>query len=169
MIRFLTAMLLVLTLQAGANDSADTFTLYLVRHAEKASDGSNNPDLTPAGHERAETLAGWLQAKPVQAIWSSDYQRTQQTAAPLAALTGLPVTSYDPRDGEGLAVLLVDQGLNALVVGHSNTIPELAAQLCSCEVAPMDDNEYGRLLVVTVSDQEVSLVSLDQDQLPPDS
>ena len=81
----------------------DAFTLYLVRHAEKQADGSNDPALTPAGQQRAQHLAGWLQDKDVGDVWTSDYNRTRSTAAPvLFSRPGLALKFYDPGNLPGL-------------------------------------------------------------------
>ena len=68
-------LIILATCLAGsvfAADSDDVFTLYLVRHAEKQSDGTRDPDLTMAGMDRAQNLASWLQDKDITDIWSSD-------------------------------------------------------------------------------------------------
>ena len=46
---------------------SDGFTLYLVRHAEKAADGSTDPPLIGAGHRRVVMLTGWLADRRVEA------------------------------------------------------------------------------------------------------
>ncbi|NIP19208.1 MAG: histidine phosphatase family protein [Xanthomonadales bacterium] len=140
--------------RAGAPD--DGFDLYLVRHAEKTPD-PDDPALTGAGALRAQRLAEGLAGQGIEAIWTSDYRRTRETAAPLAARLGLDPRLYDPRNLEELADRLRQAGRSALVVGHSNTTPQLAALLCACETAPMDESEYDRLLIVTIHGSSASL------------
>ncbi len=130
----------------------DNFTLYLVRHAEKQADGSRDPELTEAGTLRAENLAGWFEDKDIRNIWSSDYKRTRDTAKPTLSRLDLKLKIYDPRDLPALSESLLSNQNNALIVGHSNTTPELARLLCDCEIEDMDDSEYDRLIVVSIVD-----------------
>lgn len=162
----LLAGLLILAALAGctATERPAEFDLYLVRHAEKASEASD-PELTQAGHERAAWLATWLADRPLAAVWSSDYQRTRDTAAPTAQTHQLPLIIYDPRDLDRLAIQLLERKETALVVGHSNTTPELAALLCGCPVEPMDDSEFDRIIVVTPGDGKARVETLNQTRL----
>jgi len=87
------------------------------------------------------------------AAYATALRRAQQTAAPSAAAHGLAVTTYDA----GTAATTLAERLRTahargtvLVVGHSNTVPAIAAALCGCTVAPMDDAQYGRRLTVHV-------------------
>jgi phosphohistidine phosphatase SixA len=135
-----------------------TYTIYLVRHAEKQA--GDDPSLTDAGLERAELLGELLSNAGVEKIWSSDYQRTRETAAPLAAHLGLNVEIYNASDLPALADRLTADRLTSLVVGHSNTTPQLAELLGAAPGEPIvEANEYDRLYVierrdgVTVSDK----------------
>ncbi len=143
----------------------DVFTLYLVRHAEKQADGSRDPDLTEAGQHRAQQLAAWLKGKSIEDVWSSDYQRTRSTAGPLAGELGLELNIYDPRNQPTLVGHLLGRQSTAMVVGHSNTIPELARQLCECEIADMDESEYDRLIVISIDDAQVHAKTLNQAEM----
>ena len=144
-------ILLALCLFAcSAGKDEPDYTLYLVRHAEKQE--GDDPELTIAGHTRAARLAGWLESHPVAAVWSTNTRRTMQTAAPVQAALGLPIQRYDPADLAALASALREAAQDALVVGHSNTTPQLATLLCACQVPEMDDSEYDRLLVVEMRD-----------------
>ena len=143
-------LLALCLLACSPGNEEPNYRLYLVRHAEKL--GGDDPELTIAGHTRAARLAGWLESHPVAAVWSTNTRRTMQTAAPAQAALGVPIQRYDPANLAALASALRDAGQDALVVGHSNTTPQLAALLCDCEVAEMDDTEYDRLLVVEMRD-----------------
>jgi len=146
-----------------AADNDNTFTLYLIRHAEKQSDGSRDPGLTTAGMDRAQKSADWLQDKDIVDIWSSDYKRTRNTAEPLLEELNLDLKIYDPGNLPALAERLRDNGSNALVVGHSNTTPELARLLCQCDIADMDESEYERLIVIAFVGEEVTVQTLRQN------
>lgn len=146
-------------------EAGESYKIYLVRHAEKQTDGGKDPGLTAAGIFRSEQLATWFQDKDIRDIWSSDYRRSRDTAEPLLSTLGLELTLYDPRDLPALAKNLLDERTNALVVGHSNTTPELARLLCGCAISDMDESEYDRLIVVVVSEGEKRVETLIQTTL----
>ncbi len=150
---------------AVAGDATKPYTLYLVRHAEKQPDGSTDPDLTMVGKNRAEQLADSFEDKGLKDIWSSDYRRTRDTAKPLLMRLGLKLSIYDPGDQSVLVKNLFDRQHDALVIGHSNTIPELARLLCQCAIADMDESEHDRLIVISVVDGETKVRTLQQNHL----
>jgi broad specificity phosphatase PhoE len=120
-------------------------TFLLVRHAEKTADDPRDPSLTPAGGARARRLAAEMRDAPLVAVYSTDTRRARSTALPAARMHGLAVTAYDARKADAFARELRARhpaGL-VLIVGHSNTVPALAAALCGCTVAPMTGHEYG--------------------------
>lgn len=161
-------LLLVLCGCAGSTSAPETddgYTLYLVRHAEKQSDGSKDPALTGMGRHRSELLSRWFLDKGIKDIWSSDYKRTRDTAGPLLSRLDLSVMLYDPRNLSELAEMLQARRSNAVVVGHSNTTPELARLICACVISDMDESEYDRLIVITNTDGETSIKSLSQKTL----
>lgn len=122
--------------------------VIVVRHAEKTSDSARDPDLSVAGHARAERLAMLLAPRNIVATYASGYLRTQQTVAPTAAKHALAVTTYDAsRDAsEFAAQLRRDHPRGSiLVAGHSNTVPAIVSALCQCPVPDMDDATYDRL------------------------
>lgn len=129
---------------------ADTepLSVFLVRHAEKQT--GEDPALTEAGSKRADALADLLIDADITQIHSSDYQRTRDTAAPLAERLGMSVDLYDPRDLPGMAEqLLAGEGTH-LVVGHSNTTPPLVDLLGGEGGTPIvEATEYDRLYLVT--------------------
>jgi phosphohistidine phosphatase SixA len=120
-------------------------TFLLVRHAEKSTDDPRDPSLTPAGEARAQRLAAELRDAPLVAVYSTDTRRTRATATPAAQMHGLTVAPYDARTADAFASELRarHRGGLVLVVGHSNTVPALAAALCGCAVAPMTEQDYG--------------------------
>jgi len=150
---------------ASASDKDSGYTLYLVRHAEKQSDGSRDPALTEIGKNRSEQLAVWFQDKGITEIWSSDYKRTRDTAMPLVTGLGLELSIYDPRNLPDLVKELSHQRRTALIVGHSNTTPELARLLCDCFIADMDESEYDRLIILSVVGSNTEATMLQQTHL----
>lgn len=137
---------LAIGLALAANANADAVTI-LVRHAEKV-DASADPELTAAGHARAQSLARLLAKSDIDAVYSTDTIRTRDTARPVAERLGLEITIYDGRRLEDLAAELKAKGRRALVVGHSNTTPALVTLLGGDAGPPIPDEEYDRLYFV---------------------
>src|SRR2546430_15325604 len=94
--------------------------VVIVRHAEKAANGGNDPDLSSAGRARAETLARILKDSGITAIFTSEFKRTQKTAAPTATSTHVTPTMVAAKDTAALVVRLHQVNGNALVVGHGD-------------------------------------------------
>lgn len=164
--RFLLLLLLTcVTGVAAAGEAANDYQLYLVRHSEKQADDGEDPGLTDKGNQRSVQLAHWLLDKGITEIWSSDYRRSRDTAQPLASRLGLPVQLYDPHDLPALVGRLRENGHNALVVGHSNTTPDLARLLCVCYIEDMDESDYDQLIVVSVSGDDRAVEILSQATL----
>lgn len=140
---------------------AEPLMVFLARHGEKV-DGGRDPELSAAGNKRAVTLAHALRSAEIEYVHSSDYIRTRNTAAPIAAKLGLEVELYDPRDLPTLIENLHSIGGRHLVVGHSNTTPHVVELLGGQPGSPIDEkSEYDRLYIVTVSETgEVNSVML---------
>jgi broad specificity phosphatase PhoE len=137
--------------------SATTTTVVIVRHAEKELVTIEDPPLASAGERRAERLAqmfGTVRgAGHVDGIYVTDTRRAQQTAAPLAARLGMrPSVLPASTSSSSLAsqVLRDHRGGRALIVGHSNTVPDIVKALSGETVAPIADDEYDNVYVVTV-------------------
>lgn len=126
-------------------------TFILVRHAEKADDGTRNPSLSEIGKERAANLAEILSKQEIAALYSTPYKRTQETLQPLADNMELEVQAYDPYSkGEWLGELYkTHEGKTVVISGHSNTIPNLANALLGKETfQQFDEKEYSNLIIV---------------------
>lgn len=144
------------------NPLADnTYTLYLVRHAEKL-DNSNNPPLTKCGLKRANQLATILSPAKIRKIYSTDYLRTMATASPLADQQQLPIKKYSPDDLQLFAETLKSNKQNTLVVGHSNTTARLAGLITEQSLEDINDKEYQLLYQIHISDNDLELTMLKQ-------
>ena len=154
-----------ITGNAQVSGKETSYTLFLVRHAEKQADGSHDPKLTETGKKRSMQLANWFEDKNIREIWSSDYKRTRDTAEPLLSQLGLELTIYDPGNQAALIEQLLHRQRNALIVGHSNTIPELARLLCGCFIEDMQETEHDRLIIVSVVDTNTQAETLQQTNL----
>lgn len=166
-LRCLTALLLSAIISSmawatppAADAASPSTTVYLVRHAEKA-DG-DDPTLSPAGQTRAIALAHVLADAGLAAVFVTDTRRSRDTAAPVAAATGLAATRYDARDARALAttVRADHAGQAVLVVGHSNTLDDLATAFGAHGLADLDESQYDRLYVVQAGDGDVRLLRL---------
>ena len=134
----------------ASSDAPPETTIYLVRHAEK--EAGPDPSLTIVGRARAEILAQDLAGAGLTAIWSTDTNRTRETAKPTSNATHLPIQIYDANSQAAFAARLKATPGTFLVVGHSNTIPLFVEQLGGKPGDPIDEaNEYDRLYVVTVT------------------
>lgn len=138
-------------------ESQATTTMIFVRHAEKASQPADDPGLSEAGHRRVAELTRQLVdadvVAGVDAIYSTPFKRNQETAQGVADALDLPVHIYSPDDNEAvLATILKNhKGKIILVVGHSNTVPTLMADLgASKKVPPIHDDEYDNIYVVAI-------------------
>ena len=138
--------------------TADSTTVIVIRHAEKdLSVSTVDPPLTPAGEARAALLARMFgDAKAVghvDAIYVSPTLRSRLTAAPLAARLGISATVAPADDSRALAHRALHEhgGARVLIVGHSDTVPEIVAALSgNAKIPPIGAQEYGTMYIVTV-------------------
>lgn len=128
-------------------------TFFLVRHAEKQK--GKDPALTPEGEERAKHLAAILKGRPLKQVFATNYNRTKMTAAPSAEDQAATMGSYSPKSQAAMVSQLLKQGggYNYLIVGHSNTIPELLNLFAGKEVyKDIPETEYDNLFMVITSE-----------------
>lgn len=150
----LTCSLVVFSFGAVASH-AQTKTIVLVRHVEKnppVDTDKGDPDLSPAGVERAQRLLKAVKKYRIQEFYATEYKRAKFTAEPIANARHKQVQIYD----SGKTPALVDTILKGaskryLVVGHSNTIPQLANLLVKKEIfKQLLDTEYGVIWVIKI-------------------
>jgi len=123
-------------------------TVFLVRHADKQG---NSDALSAAGEARAQELSRVLRHADIVAIYASEFNRTQETAAPIATDLGLTVILYNANDLAALANQIKSNhsGQNVLVVGHSNTVPSTIGLLGISPQPPnIPEQEYDHLYIV---------------------
>ncbi|NNC77805.1 MAG: histidine phosphatase family protein [Woeseiaceae bacterium] len=138
-------------------ESQATTTIIFVRHAEKDLSVADDPPLSEAGQQRVAELARQLVDADVvagiDAVYATPFRRSQETAKPIADALSLPINTYDASDTEDVldAILERYKGKIILVVGHSNTLPMLIANLgASKQVPRIDENEYDNLYVISI-------------------
>jgi broad specificity phosphatase PhoE len=115
---------------------------YVMRHLNTPA-GERDPDLLPEGQRVAVALPAWFGRERVRAIYVSDFRRTRQTAAPLAARLGLTPIVYDPADTPGLVARVRAGPHPALIVGHSNTVPDIVEALGGPRPAALVHADFG--------------------------
>ena len=152
--------MLILSVSFVSGLQAQTTTVYLVRHAEKDNSDVNakDPQLTGMGLQRASDLDKLLADKSVVAVFSTNYKRTMQTAAPLLTRIGKAVTIYEPSETKMLAnkILTEYNGKTVLIVGHSNTlIPQIQAFGGHLSITEIKDADYRYLFKLTITGSDV--------------
>jgi phosphohistidine phosphatase SixA len=148
-------------------------TVFVVRHAERADTAPGqappsmspsmeapDPVLSPAGEARAARLAALLREARIARIFTTQYARTRLTATPLANAAKVPIAAVPANDIPGLVARLSGPGGPSLVVGHSNTIPDILKALGVKESIQIADDEYDNLFVVVRNAGGSQLVKL---------
>ena len=138
-------------------ESQATTTIIFVRHAEQDLAAGDDPGLSDAGRRRVSELTRQLAnadvVAGVDAIYATGFRRSQETAQPLADALNLKVNKYDAEDRESVleTILKNHKGKIILVIGHSNTLPELIANLgASKKVPPIDYMEFENIYVIYI-------------------
>ncbi len=138
-------------------ESQATTTVLFVRHAEQAAEPADDPGLSEAGKLRATELARQLVDADVvagiDAVYATPLRRSVETAKPVAEALDLPLRSYAVSDTEEFLEELVREhkGQIVLVVGHSNTVPQMIGNMgASKRVPPIADGEFDNLYLVSI-------------------
>ena len=113
---------------------------------------NNDVDISAAGQTRAQELVRVLGDAGLNAIYASQYKRTQETARPLADKLGLPVVQVNSKNTADLLAQIRTQhrGQIVLVVGHNNTVPEIIKALGGPDYPPIPETEFDNMYIVTV-------------------
>lgn len=146
-----------------AQDEFKPITVFLLRHAEREDEPKQDPPLSKIGIARSEALARLLSTAGIKTIFTSQYTRTKQTAEPLATKLGLTITPFtlktnpaNPRQiteestAEVTNKILEHAGQSVLVIGHSNSIPDVIKMLGGDVVPTIDEKKFDDLFIVNV-------------------
>ena len=128
-------------------------TVIIVRHAEKIIDPNNNDvDLSEAGQQRAQEIARMFADAGINAIYATQYKRTQETVKPLSDKVGVPVTVMNSKGTADLLAQIRAQhsGQTIFIAGHNNTVPEIISALGGPQYPIIPESEYDNLFIVTV-------------------
>ena len=141
--------------------AAQEKTILLIRHAEKIDD-SQDPELSPQGKERAQRLVKTIGKYKPGGFFSTDFKRTRDTLAPLAAKREKKIEIYDPRKPQELIDTIMKSKTKRFVIsGHSNTIPGLANLIAKKEVfRNLNDSEHSVIWLVRLKDGKVTRLEL---------
>jgi len=137
-------------------------TIFLVRHAERATTSGRIPSdtgLSTTGKVRAQDLAQELKDAKITAIYTTEYERTRETATPLAGLLGIKPEVVAADDLRALTAKLRAARGNVLVIGHSNTLPQIINALGVATRVSIAESDYGNLFIV-VPEREPHLIHL---------
>jgi phosphohistidine phosphatase SixA len=121
---------------------------YVMRHLHKA-EGSADPGLSAEGRRQAQLLVNRFGDQPPAVIYVTNTRRARETAEPIATKLQLEPRVYDPRDTAGLVSDLMKDPNPALIIGHSNTVPEIVAALGGTRPLPIAETEYGTIYRVS--------------------
>ena len=146
-LRLIAVAALMLGLAAPARAAK---AVIVVRHAEKANQTDKDPELSLYGEDRAVALTRLVRGTKIDAVYVTELRRTRDTAAPLCRQRALKPTVVNAGDTAALVQQLraLPADAVAVVVGHSNTVPEILAALGVKEKVEIRDDEYGRVFLV---------------------
>lgn len=149
----------------GTQVYAQKKTIILVRHAEKdvsPTADKVDPELTAQGVERAQRLVKTIRKYKPGAVYSTNFKRTKNTAAPAAAWRKVAVEAYDPRKlPEIVAKVLTSKYKRHLIVGHNNTTPALANLFINEEkYKTLPESDYGKIFIIKLKKGKVKSVEV---------
>ena len=145
------ALILSISLLLATYANAAPF-VFVVRHAEKASTGGKDPDLSVQGQKRADALAHILKDSRIASVFVTEFKRTQETATPTAKAAHVTPTVIPANDIGVLVEKLRTLNGNALVVGHGNTIPDLLKALGIAMAVSIPEDDYAEIFAVVLGD-----------------
>jgi broad specificity phosphatase PhoE len=138
------SLLLILACFLAAPALAKDPPIYVTRHYDTPA-GERDPDLLPLGRARAEKLAKWFKGRKLEAIYVTDFKRARQTATPIETQRGIALETYDPRDTPAIVARARAAKAPVLIVGHSNTVPDIVQQLGGERPAVLKHEDFGDL------------------------
>lgn len=144
---------LALAVCAVSASAQSPTVVIVVRHAEKGTTPANDPPLTEAGASRAKALATALAGSNVQAVITTQLERTKATARPTAEAARAPMevvaTGAMPAHAKAVAdAARKHAGKTVLVVGHSNTVTQIVEALGGPPAKDLCDSDYSYVFTV---------------------
>ena len=120
------------TAAAPAAPAAEVTRVFLARHAERMEiPGDNDPPLTFAGRRRAAALGRLLRSANVATVFATQFLRSRATAESVGVATGAPVEVMHSDSSATLARMVRTRfhGRTVVIVGHSDSLPNVVAEL----------------------------------------
>ena len=139
--------------------SQECSSFYLIRHAEKVriDKTERNPKLNENGILRAEKWKEVLKNINLDKIYSTNYNRTIETANPTSKSQNIDIIIYSPRNIDYINFKEINKGKKVLIVGHSNTIPNFVNGLIEKDFYDqIDDLNNSNLYLVNICGDIVS-------------
>ena len=126
--------------------------IYIIRHTEKADETAEDPELSAAGIERAKYWKKVLQHIHFDQVFTTDFVRNIQTAELISSDSSIKPELYYPMSFDVLKFINLIKGEKVLIIGHSNTIPDMVNRLIDeTKYPPMSHENYNVLYVVTIN------------------
>jgi broad specificity phosphatase PhoE len=132
--------------------------VYVMRHLQKGEGA--DPPLSAEGAANAKALADKLAGSGIKAIFATPTRRAMETAEPLAKRLGIAIAAYDPADPGALVAAVANVPGAVLVVGHSNTVPDLVARFGGKQAVTMSEQDYGTVYAVAEDSGAVTEIVL---------
>jgi broad specificity phosphatase PhoE len=125
-------------------------TIVLVRHAERLND-SDTTSISEVGIQRAHRLAYSLGVAGVNRIYVSQKKRTRQTAEPTAEALNIHPIEIPANEIRRYAdSVKAHRGDAILIVGHSDTVPQIIGKLGIKNPPPIPAGEFDNLFIVNL-------------------
>ncbi|TYB77347.1 histidine phosphatase family protein [Bizionia saleffrena] len=133
-------------------------TYYFIRHSEKnRAVKTKNPNLLEKGQSRAENWAEYFKSIAFDAVYSTNYKRTKQTATPTAKQNNLKLIIYNPSKLDYNAFKAGTKGKTVLIVGHSDTTPKFVNTIIGeNKYNAINDSINSALFIVTINGNETT-------------
>ena len=135
-------------------------SIYVMRHLQAGQ--GQDPGLTEQGQAQARQLVQFFAANRPTAIYATPFRRSQESAAPLAAALGLQVRTYDPSNPQALMQALAAERGPVLIVGHSNTVPDIVAMLGGARPGQIAHDRHGEVWHVSGPQRQVERMEIGQ-------
>lgn len=162
MTRIVAAFLLLLGLAACVTNAASPAkAIYVMRHLQKGS--GDDPQLSAEGRTNAQRLFEVLKRDLPKAIFVSTTRRARETAEPLAERLGITLTPYDPRNAAALIEAIEAEERNVLIIGHSNTVPDIIGRLGGTAPPPLSEEDYGDIWRIDGRTRAVTKIRISGD------
>ena len=125
--------------------------LYFIRHAEENGNSVTNPHLSSSGKKRVKLLERYFSNKKIDTVFTTNLNRTFETAKGIAVFQGIPIIYYDPFKMSFKTFFKQHKNSNSLIIGHSNTTPNFVNGIIGYpKYSQMMEDNYSDIYRVSV-------------------